>query len=222
MESHTPQSLRDSSPNLGEQLRTAPLIGVIRHRLATDGQGVTTLVAFHGCPLRCKYCLNNQCHSPKGIVRTIKPQELVDELAIDNLYFLATGGGVCFGGGEPLLYSEFISKFCALKVPEWKVTLETSLNVARHHLERVLPYIDLYYIDIKDTNPNIYHDYTECDNTQMLDNLRWLLSHDGLADRIIVRLPLIPEYNTLQDRDHSKELLAEMGIVHFDEFEYQT
>ena len=72
----------------------------------------------------------------------------------------------------------------------------------------------------KDINPVIYHDYTECDNLQMLDNLRWLLGHDGLADRIIVRLPLIPEYNTLQDRDHSKEILAEMGVVHFDEFEY--
>ena len=200
----------------------APLIGVIRHRLATDGQGVTTLVAFHGCPLQCKYCLNNQCHSPKGIVRTITPKDLVDELAIDNLYFLATGGGVCFGGGEPLLYSEFISEFCALKVPEWKVTLETSLNVARHHLERVLPHIDQYYIDIKDINPEIYHDYTKCDNLQMLDNLRWLLSHDGIADRIIVRLPLIPEFNTLEDRDHSKKLLAEMGVVHFDEFEYTT
>ena len=37
---------------------TAPLIGINRHRLATDGKGVTTLVAFSGCPLRCKYCLN--------------------------------------------------------------------------------------------------------------------------------------------------------------------
>ena len=38
-----------------------PMIGICRHRLVTDGQGVTTLVAFHGCPLRCKYCLNAQC-----------------------------------------------------------------------------------------------------------------------------------------------------------------
>ena len=35
-----------------------PVIGVSRHRLGTDGNGVTTLVAFHGCKLRCKYCLN--------------------------------------------------------------------------------------------------------------------------------------------------------------------
>ena len=36
---------------------TGKLIGIARHRMAVDGEGVTTLVAFHGCPLRCKYCL---------------------------------------------------------------------------------------------------------------------------------------------------------------------
>lgn len=33
----------------------ARIIGIARHRLSTDGDGVTTLVAFHGCPLRCRY-----------------------------------------------------------------------------------------------------------------------------------------------------------------------
>ena len=31
---------------------TGKLIGIARHRMAVDGEGVTTLVAFHGCPLR--------------------------------------------------------------------------------------------------------------------------------------------------------------------------
>ena len=38
-------------------MKTVPLIGIARHRLSIDGEGVTTLVAFHGCPLHCKYCL---------------------------------------------------------------------------------------------------------------------------------------------------------------------
>ena len=86
----------------------APIIGIERHRLTTDGEGVTTLVAFHGCPLYCKYCLNPQCLSPNGVLRTITPSELYSEVEIDDLYFVATGGGICFGGGEPLLHSEFI------------------------------------------------------------------------------------------------------------------
>lgn len=88
---------------------SAPLIGTDRHRLSTDGRGVTTLVAFHGCPLRCRYCLNPQCFDTSRTWRTVTPQQLLAEVAIDNLYFQATGGGVTFGGGEPLLRSEFIA-----------------------------------------------------------------------------------------------------------------
>ena len=199
---------------------TAPLIGISRHRLATDGKGVTTLVAFHGCPLHCKYCLNDQCHDQEKIFRKVTPFQLLDELMIDNLYFLATDGGVCFGGGEPLLYSEFISEFCSHKVPKWKVTLETSLNVPLKHLMRVEPYINQYIIDIKDINPNIYHEYTGNDNRQTLDNLRWLLN-EGMADNIIVRLPNIPNYNNPEDIVRSKAILIEMGVIHIDEFTYK-
>ena len=28
-----------------------PIIGIARHRLGVDGEGVTTLVVFHSCPL---------------------------------------------------------------------------------------------------------------------------------------------------------------------------
>ena len=98
-----------------------PIIGVARHRLAVDGQGVTTLVAFHGCTLRCQYCLNAQCLWPDGFSRTATPAELLGEVMIDNLYFLATGGGITFGGGEPAIRSEFIEAFCRLApIFRWK------------------------------------------------------------------------------------------------------
>lgn len=199
---------------------SAPFIGIVRHRLATDGKGVTTLVAFHSCPLRCKYCLNSQCFDPEKVWRTISTSELLDELLLDNLYFLATGGGVTFGGGEPLLRSEFIDEFCRIKPAEWKINIETSLNVDSKHLERVLPHVNDFFIDIKDTNPNIYKEYTTRDNAQVLDNLRWLLSHEGMAGKIIVRLPHIPNHNTQDDVDRSRALLEEMGVKHFDEFDY--
>lgn len=199
---------------------SAPFIGIVRHRLATDGKGVTTLVAFHSCPLRCKYCLNPQCLDPEKVWRNITTSELLDELLLDNLYFLATGGGVTFGGGEPLLRSEFINEFCRIKPAEWKINVETSLNVDHHHLERVLPHVNEFFIDIKDTNPNIYKEYTTRNNAQVLDNLRWLLSHEGMAERIIVRLPHIPQFNTQADVDRSRAILEEMGVKNFDEFDY--
>ena len=201
--------------------QTAPLIAVARHRLTVDGQGVTTLVAFHGCTLRCQYCLNVECLKPEGLWRTVTPDELLDEVMIDNLYFVATGGGVTFGGGEPAIRSGFIDAFCRMAPSEWHYTIESALNVDRHHLERLLPHIHEYYIDIKDVNPDIYRRYTGQDNNRVHDNLQWLLSLDGMADRIIVRLPHIPDFNTEEDVQHSRDYLASLGVTRFDEFTYQ-
>lgn len=201
-------------------MRTAPLLGIDRHRLTIDGEGVTTLVAFHGCPLRCKYCLNPQCLEADGVWQTIDADTLMASVEMDNLYFLATGGGICFGGGEPLLRSSFIKEFCGQCPDEWLFTVETSLNVPRRHLEEAAPFIGSYIIDIKDMNPVIYRSYTGKDNRQVIDNLAWLSTHAKHKERVVIRLPLIPHFNTTDDRRHSREVLEEMGWRQFDEFEY--
>lgn len=77
----------------------ADIIGISRHRIGVDGAGVTTLAAFHGCTLACKYCLNPHCSDHSKIWKRFTPQELYDEVKKDSLYFVATGGGICFGGG---------------------------------------------------------------------------------------------------------------------------
>ena len=133
-----------------------PLIGICRHRLTTDGTGVTTLVAFHGCPLHCRYCLNSQCLRPDGVWQRFSVTEILEQVMIDDLYFKATGGGICFGGGEPLLRSDTIAGFCRLCPPEWNIYIETSLNVPLSRLQQVIPFVDHYYVDVKDLSPAIY------------------------------------------------------------------
>ena len=49
----------------------ASIIGVSRLKMGTDGHGITTLVAFHGCTLHCKYCLNPICLEPKARAKQI-------------------------------------------------------------------------------------------------------------------------------------------------------
>lgn len=197
----------------------APLIGICRHRLSIDGAGVTTLVAFHGCPLHCQYCLNSQCLEPDGIWRTLSPQDVMTYLQKDDLYFRATGGGVCFGGGEPLLRSAMIVELCQLMPTEWAVTVETSLNVPLHHIQAVMPFVRQWIIDVKDMNPDIYRRYTGIDNARVKDNLRWLKEN---PTSIIIRLPHIPDYNTPADIAASRKELEAMGFTHFDEFDYQV
>lgn len=198
---------------------TTPFIAVNRHRLATDGEGVTTLVAFHGCPLRCRYCLNPQCLQVNGVWRRLTPGDLYSEVEIDDLYFIATGGGICFGGGEPLLYPDFIRTFSKLMNPEWKLTVETSLNVPLENIKTIATLVQMWYIDIKDFSPTIYNAYTGKDNTQVIRNLVWLAAN-GYADKVILRLPLIPDYNTEEDRLLSQQRLEALGFAHFDKFTY--
>ena len=198
---------------------TAPFIAINRHRLTTDGEGVTTLVGFHGCPLHCQYCLNAQCLQADGVWCRLTPGELYSEVEIDDLYFVATGGGICFGGGEPLLRSDFIKAFAEIMNPEWKLTIETSLNVPLENVKAIASLVQMWYIDIKDMNPDIYKAYGCKENKQVISNLQWLAAN-GYADKVIIRLPLIPEYNTDEDRQQSQQQLEEMGFTKFDKFNY--
>ena len=198
---------------------TAPFIAINRHRLTTDGEGVTTLVGFHGCPLHCEYCLNAQCLQADGVWCRLTPGELYSEVEIDDLYFVATGGGICFGGGEPLLRSDFIKAFAEIMNPEWKLTIETSLNVPLENVKGIASLVQMWYVDIKDMNPDIYKAYGCKENKQVVSNLQWLAAN-GYADKVIIRLPLIPEYNTDEDRQRSQQQLEEMGFTNFDKFNY--
>ncbi|MBW4741220.1 radical SAM protein [Prevotella melaninogenica] len=198
---------------------TAPFIAINRHRLTTDGEGVTTLVGFHGCPLHCEYCLNAQCLQADGVWCRLTPGELYSEVEIDDLYFVATGGGICFGGGEPLLRSDFIKAFAEIMNPEWKLTIETSLNVPLENVKAIASLVQMWYVDIKDMNPDIYKAYGCKENKQVVSNLQWLAAN-GYADKVIIRLPLIPEYNTDEDRQQSQQQLEKMGFTNFDKFNY--
>ena len=197
---------------------TAKIFGISRHRLTTDGEGVTTLVAFNGCPLRCRYCLNKTSWEMNN-GRDYTPESLFEEVKIDQLYFLATHGGVTFGGGEPLLQVEFIKAFRELCGPQWQILAETSLNVPFENVQAIDPILDGYIIDIKDMNPEIYQGYTGKDNSVVLANLEWLLN-SGDPNRIMVRVPHIPEFNTDEDVAKSIERLKVMGVVDVDEFQY--
>lgn len=199
----------------------APVVAHPRHRMLVDGQGVTTLVCFHGCPLRCRWCLNPFTLNPGTKREMLTPRELYDRVRIDELYFLATGGGVTFGGGEPLLYSGFLQEFREICGTDWHLCAETSLNVPWENVAMAAGCIDHFYVDCKDTNPDIYRRYTGQDNARMLENLRKLLEIVG-PERITVRVPLIPEFNTENDQLRSRNLLQAMGVVKLDLFTYNT
>lgn len=196
-----------------------PTAAVSRLRMVTDGEGITTLVCAWGCPLRCEYCINKFTWDENTKVDRLTPQELYDKVKLDSLYFEATGGGVTFGGGEPLLYAKFFPHFRELCGSRWKLYAETSLCVPEENVRIAAEVMDGFIVDIKDTDPLIYRAYTGVDGSTAHENLRLLTKLTDPA-KIRVRLPLIPGYNTDENRDMSEEILRGMGITDIDRFDY--
>ena len=202
-------------------MEAVPFIGINRHRLGIDGLGVTTLAAFHGCPLRCHYCLNHRClEAPDGLPR-YTPQQLYDLVGVDNLYFIATGGGVCFGGGEPLMHVDFLAEFKALCGKSWNLTAETSLQVSREAVRQAALVVGDFIVDIKESDPDTYRAYTGGDASVAWDNLSYLLETVG-PRHITVRVPLIPDYNDEAATARTTDRLTAMGITRIDRFTYRV
>lgn len=197
------------------------VMAISRLRMGTDGEGITTLVGFYGCPLSCRYCANNYCHQSSTVRANYTPEELLQVLSIDEPYFLMTGGGVTFGGGEPLLQAEFIHEVCQKMNPKWKRTIETSLYAPWKRIKMLVQDIDYWYVDIKDINNDIYEAYTGKDNEIMLENLIKLASVVPL-EKICIRVPLIPKFNTVESRNKEIEWLQFVisKDVRIDAFKY--
>lgn len=198
---------------------TLPLLSVNRHRIGIDGKGVTTLVGAYGCPLKCRYCINPEAWSPEARWQPVTPGQLLEKVQIDNLYFLATGGGIAFGGGESLLHADFIRSFRQVCPAGWHFTAETSLNIPPENLEKAMDAVGSYIVDIKDLCPDIYRRYTGYDNARVLENLKRL--RDRISpDNILIRVPLIPGYNTPEDTRENARRLRAMGFTRIDTFSY--
>lgn len=129
-----------------------------------------------------------------------------------------SSGGVTFGGGEPLLYVDFIRAFHR-QYPEWKIDVQTSLNVLTYDVEMLIDVVDVWHIDIKDMNPRIYELYTGCSNTNVIHNLKMLCAKIPQS-KIKVRVPHISGYNCEKDIAYSIQVLREMGIENIEEFDY--
>ena len=197
------------------------IMSISRLRMGTDGTGIRTLVGFYGCPLKCKYCANNYCHQSETVRADYTAEELLETLSIDEPYFLMTNGGVTFGGGEPLLQADFIHEVCTKMNPKWSKTIETSLYSSWKQIELLIPDIDYWYIDIKDLNTDTYKSYTGKSNRGVLSNLRKLVKVVS-AEKICVRVPFIPEYNTKERRMEEVEYIRQniSADINFDIFDY--
>ena len=135
----------------------------------------------------------------------------------------ATVGAYRAGGvlSEPKhsLSREFFRAFREVCGDAWHICAETSLHVPRGLVETAAETVDGFIIDIKDMNSEIYHRYTGGDAGLVQENLAYLLDKVG-PERLLVRVPLIPDFNTPADCDTSEQRLRAMGVTRIDRFSY--
>ena len=193
-----------------------PLLGISRHRMEIDGQGVTTLVAGSGCPLSCAYCINKTllCQAPT----LVTPAELYEKVKADDLYFKATDGGLTFGGGESLLHLDFYEALRPL-CSSWRFTAETSLNLPRETVERAAGIFDAFIIDVKTLNGAAYARYTGKPMGELLGNLKYL-ARTLEPSRLHVRVPMIPGYTDRRDQNNAEAALRVLGFTEIERFTY--
>lgn len=195
------------------------IYNISRLRTFSDGDGVSTLIGSRGCTLRCAYCINpgtwnTEDKNPMSI------NELYETVKRDNIYFLATNGGIVFGGGEPLIHSKFIKEFIKkYQNTNWKFRLETCLNIPRKNIDDIIDYIDFYIIDIKDLDKKRYETYTNGNYDLFYSNLKYLLEKVG-PDKIHVRVPKINQLHQSNEAKLNYEKLKSMGFKNIEIFSY--
>jgi pyruvate formate lyase activating enzyme len=143
-----------------------------------------------------------------GELRT--PGDLFTELRKDLHYYTQSGGGVTFSGGECLLYPEFVAE-TAEKCRDSGIhtAVESALYVPWKNIERVLPFTDLFFADLKIADPEKHRRYTGQDNTLILENLQKL---SEVHDNLHLRIPVIPGVNdSAEDIGGFAEILRSLG-----------
>lgn len=116
--------------------------------------------------------------------------DVFEELASDIPYYGKSGGGVTISGGEPLMQVDF----CAELLRKcWEsgidTAIETNLSMPFDRIERLLPWLNRIFFDIKTMDDEIHRELTGVTNKTVLEN-SLKLSKTGITT--IVRTPLIP------------------------------
>ena len=145
----------------------------------------------------CGECLHISCSALNLYGKEVTADEVLEEVLKDKDYYDASGGGITLSGGEPFYQAEFCEEL--LKKTKQKglnTCVETCGYVATSVLEKTLDYVDTYLFDFKESNPLKHVEFTGKDNELIIKNLKFL---DSKNKKIVLRCPIIPNYNDRQE-----------------------
>ncbi len=128
----------------------------------------------------------------RAIGREYSVEELMQEILSDADYYKTSGGGVTFSGGEPTLHIDFIYELLVLcKAHGIHTNIETNGHFSWDKFQKILPLLDLIYMDIKIADCKDHKQYLSQTNEKIHFNMQRLVEAKA---PVHFRLPLIPEY----------------------------
>ena len=128
-------------------------------------------------------------------------QEIFGEIKKDQHYYRASGGGVTFSGGECLLHSQAVKEIAKMcKDENIHTAIESAFFVPWENIQNVLPFIDLFFADLKIPDPEKHRKFTGQDNRLIIENITKLSKEHS---NIILRIPVIPGVNDSDDDIHA-------------------
>lgn len=179
-----------------------------------DGPGIRTIVFLKGCVLRCQWCCNPESQKyqiqtmmvqgkPKTIGRDVTVEEVMEEIKKDLPYYRRSGGGVTLSGGEALCQYDFAAALLReCKEYGLHTAIESTACAPYHVIEKLLPHLDLYLLDIKHIDSMKHKRFTGQSNELILENAK-KLAESGVP--LIIRVPVIPTFN------HTKEEISRIA-----------
>lgn len=158
----------------------------------------------------CFHCVE-ECYS--GALEVVGSERTVDDIIVEVLrdkpFYTESGGGMTVSGGEPLAQASFTEALLRRAKAEGLHTcLETSGAAPWEDLAALVPYVDCFLYDYKETDPERHRAFTGHDNARTLDNLRRL---DAAGAPIILRCPVVPGVNLRED--HLRGIAALAGSL---------
>lgn len=165
-----------------------------------DGPGIRMVVFMQGCPLRCAYCHNPDTWDTKdGQEYTVS--QLMSEITKYKVYMNASGGGVTFTGGDPLLQAEYLAQVAKECQDEGvSVTVDTSGFVLNDSVKELYKYTDLVLLDIKSFDKDTYNKVSGGKLEPTLRTLEYLRDHNIEAwIRYVVVPDLTDDLASIQD-----------------------
>ena len=169
-----------------------------------DGPGIRTIVFFKGCYMRCAWCCNPESQryeietlveggKEKTVGRDVTVSDIMPEILADLPYYRRSGGGVTLSGGEVLAQADFAAELLkACKEAGLHTAIESSANAPFSDIEKLLPHLDLYLMDIKHIDAKKHEEYTGVSNERILANAK-LIAESGVE--LIIRTPVVPGFN---------------------------